>query len=87
MKNGLILSVYLFLILGIIGRAEAQQNRKAAGAGHVTVAENKKVINFDAASIARASKIIERNKALFNDPQTLKKIIKLSQTLNKTNIR
>lgn len=87
MKSTLILSVCFFLMLGIIGQAEAQQYGKAAGADQVTVAQNKKAVNFDAASIARASKIIERNKALFNDPETLKKIIKLSQTLNKTNIR
>ena len=67
MKKTVVLSVSLVFLFGLMLQAGA--------------AQEKKPINLDANNISNAFKIIEKNKALFNDPETLRKFIELSKAL------
>ncbi|MCA9406063.1 MAG: hypothetical protein KC684_05960 [Candidatus Omnitrophica bacterium] len=47
-------------------------------------AEEKKAMNLDAENIRKAAEIMQKNKALFQDPEALQRFVRLSQSLKKS---
>lgn len=69
MKKKMVVALLLVFAFGIINQAMAE--------------ETKKSLNVNAQNVSKASKIIQQNRALFNDPETLRKFIALSKNMKK----